>query len=113
MKSSFPNSSQFSPKQISLPDLLLILKDVQPNRQRMVEEIGVRFFNNSSVPYKLANNTILALSEYKLLDKPTTNTSWAVLTILGEELAERVINKQYDELYIDFARHIVGVTFFL
>ncbi|HBG74695.1 MAG: hypothetical protein A2X25_11730 [Chloroflexi bacterium GWB2_49_20] len=106
MKSSFPNSSQFSPTQTTLPDLLLIVKQFQPDRDKIKQEISNRFFS-SSPDKNISDNTIYALSEFQLLDKPKDNTSYATLTPLGESLAEKVIKNQLPEMYNEFARHIL------
>lgn len=106
MKSSFPNSSQFSPTQTPLPDLLMVVKNNQPDRQQIKEAIAQRFFSSSPDP-DIANNTIYALSEYQLLYKPTDDQSYAALTPLGETLVNKVNNGEIQELYEEFARHIL------
>lgn len=106
MKSSFPNSSQFSPTQTPLPDLLRIVRETQPSRQAMQNAIGTRFFATSADPV-LARNTIFALSEYQILDKPVENISVAKLTEFGESLAQKAADGQFDEMYKDLARHIL------
>lgn len=106
MKSSFPNSSQFSPTQTPLPDLLLTVKKHQPDRQQITQAIAQRFFSASPDP-DIADNTIYALSEYRLLDKPIDNQSYASLTPLGEALAEKALQGKLSDLYMEFARHIL------
>lgn len=106
MKSSFPNSSQFSPTQTPLPELLKIVKANQPNRHKMKEAIAARFFSDSPDP-DIAENTIYALSEFQLLDKPKENTAYASLTNLGEDLTEKTQRGELDLMYQQFASHIL------
>lgn len=106
MKSSFPNSSQFSPTQTPLPDLLKIVKENQPEREKIKQAIAKRFFSNSSDP-DIADNTIYALSEYQLIDKPVNDQKYACLTPLGEALAEKAQKGELGDLYEEFARHIL------
>ncbi|MHB0967190.1 MAG: restriction endonuclease [Bellilinea sp.] len=106
MKSSFPNSSQFSPTQTPLPLLLSVVKKAQPFREKIREEIASTFFNKSK-DKKIPENTIFALSEYKLLEKPTTDITFAQLTPLGEQLLEKAENGQIVEMYRLFASHIL------
>lgn len=107
MKSDLPNSSQFSPVQTSLPDLLRLVQSAQPDRERVRAAIGNGFFAASKDGLELANNTVLALSEYGLLEKPRTNQAYAALTPLGEHLFELAVEGQVEELYAVFARHIL------
>lgn len=111
MKSDLPNSSQFSPVQTSLPDLLKIVAEHEPNRREIAQAIQERFFSvgmrrTTSDP-KLANNTILAMSEYGLVDKPTHDTSYLALTDIGCSLLSRTERGDDDGLYREFARHIL------
>lgn len=106
MKSSFPNSSQFSPTQTLLPLLLSVVKKAQPLREKIREDIASTFFNKSK-DKKIPENTIFALSEYKLLEKPTTDITFAQLTPLGELLLEMAENGQVVEMYRLFADHIL------
>ena len=66
MKSSFPNSSQFSPTQTPLPDLLAIVKENQPDRPKIKDAIAAKFFPGST-DSKIPENTIYALSELSLI----------------------------------------------
>src|SRR3990172_10033984 len=106
MKSSFPNSSQFSPTQTPLPDLLLVVKENQPDRKKIKLAIAQRFFSSSPDP-DIADNTIYALSEYQILDKQKDNQSYASLTLLGQELAQKALQGEFFELYQVLARHIL------
>lgn len=106
MKSSYPNSSQFSPTQTSLPELLIIVKNNQPDRQKIKQAIAEKFFSQSA-DKDISDNTIYALSEYQLLDKPKDNIAYATLTPLGESLAGKAEDGQIEEMYAEFARHIL------
>lgn len=106
MKSSFPNGSQFSPTQTPLPRLLAIIRANQPDRQNIKDAIQQTFFVNSPDP-DLANNTIFALSEYQILDKPSNNISVAQLTAFGESLANKAESGDFEGLYEDLARNII------
>jgi hypothetical protein len=103
MKSSFPNSSQFSPTQTPLPELLIAIKANQPDRARIKQIIAQTFFSSSPDP-DLADNTIYALSEYQLLDKPKTDISYATLSPLGESLTEKARRGEFVEMYEEFAK---------
>lgn len=106
MKSDIPNSSQFSPTQTPLPRLLAVVRANQPNRQAIAEAIFKEFFADR-VGKKLENNTIFALSDYGLLDKPREDQAHASLTGLGEALAALAAGHQEAELYGSFVRHIL------
>ena len=106
MKSQFPNTSQFSPTQTPLVDLLILVAEHQPSRLKIKDEIAKKFFAYRK-DSKLPENTIYALSEYKIINKPKTDTTYAVLTPFGEELAAKAQKSETKELYEDFARHII------
>lgn len=106
MKSSFPNSSQFSPIQTPLPELLIIVKGNQPDRKNIKKAIAERFFLSSPDP-DIAENTIYALSEYQLLDKPRNDLSYSSLSALGESLAAKAESGDLIGLYEEFVRHIL------
>lgn len=106
MKSSFPNSSQFSPVQTPLPELLLLVKNYQPDRQSVKAAIAKKFFSSSPDP-DIADNTIYALSEYQLIDKPKTDIGYAALTALGESLVEKASQNKFEEMYEELANHIL------
>ena len=107
MKSDLPNSSQFSPVQTPLPELLLVVQANQPERERIRDAIGKTFFTDRKDSLKLANNTILAMSEYGLLYKPRGDQAHASLTEIGRTLAEFAVKGNLEELYGSFARHIL------
>ena len=106
MKSSFPNSSQFSPIQTPLPDLLAIVKENQPDRPKIKDAIAAKFFPGST-DSKIPENTIYALSEYLLLEKPKDNTDYATLTSVGELLTSKAKEENLAPMYHEFARHIL------
>jgi len=107
MKSDLPNSSQFSPEQTPLPELLQLVKNHQPQREAIRREVAHAFFPRSKDSLELANNTVLALSEYGLLYKPREDQTHASLTDLGEQLALLVEKNDNQGLYDTFARHIL------
>lgn len=104
MKSDLPNSSQFSPVQTDLTDLLGVVKASQPDRRKITQAIADKFFVGD---LPKAKNTIYAMSEYGLVDKPTEDQSHASLTILGESLANKAARGLIDDLYTEFAQHIL------
>ncbi len=106
MKSDLPNSSQFSPTQVSLLELLGIVKRLEPDRKAVAQEIFERFFSDR-VDKKLENNTIFAMSEYGLINKPTDDIAHVSLTDLGRSMAEKAEQGDHTELYNEFARHIL------
>ena len=107
MKSDLPNSSQFSPVQTPLPKLLEIVKAREPNRQEIRQGIADQFFMGRKDALELANNTILAMSEYGLIYKPKQDQTHASLTDVGKMLVEKVEQGQIDALYSEFAKHIL------
>lgn len=107
MKSDLPNSSQFSPVQTPLPALLRVVHEHQPNRASVTHGIAQHFFAGRIDAQKLANNTVLALSEYGVLNKPTDDQTIAHLTELGQSLAITAEHGKSDDLYAAFARHIL------
>lgn len=107
MKSDLPNSSQFSPEQTPLPVLLELIEAQQPHREAIRQGIATAFFSQSKDSLVLANNTVLALSEYGIVYKPREDQTHASLTELGERLALLAKEGRFAELYDDFARHIL------
>ena len=100
-RSEIPFGAQFSPNQIDLPQLLKIIYDNAGDRNRITAAIRDEFFADHSATqrWKLADNTVLALRAYKLLDEDA-----AAPTPLADEL--RVI-ADIPELCGHFARHIL------
>jgi site-specific DNA-methyltransferase (cytosine-N4-specific) len=109
MKSDIPNSSQFSPVQTPLPKLLEIIKQNEPDRQAASLAIVHEFFPERTTEWdwKLADNTILALSEYRLINKPRSDQTNYTLTDIGRRLCSLAEQNNNDELYGEFAKHIL------
>jgi len=101
-KSEIPFGAQFSPNQVNLPRLLQILHDRAGDRGRITEAIRDEFFANHSQSqcWKLADNTVLALRAYGLLDEDGATPT----ALAGELLA---IANTPDALYERFAKHIL------
>ncbi len=101
-KSDLPNGSQFSPVQVDLPELLAIVKEHQPDRPAVQQAILERFFpgraQQTAWDWKLADNTVLAMSDYGLVDKPRGGST-VTLTDLGQSLADLVDQGDLDALY--------------
>src|SRR5512136_2553416 len=109
MKSDLPNSSQFSPTQTPLPRLLAIVKAHEPDRQAVSLGILTEFFPGRAErteDWKLANNTVIAMAEYGLVNKPK-GEDHVSLTDLGQELAAKAERGDLHGLYAEFARHIL------
>lgn len=111
MKSDLPNSSQFSPTQTPLPRLLEIVKASEPDRKAVSQEVLKEFFPNrqskTEWDWKLADNTIVAMSQYGLVNKPRNDNAHVSLTDLGRSMAEKAEQSNHTELYNEFARHIL------
>lgn len=101
-KSGIPFGAQFSPNQVSLPKLLEIIRDYAGDRLRITEAIRDEFFATRAEDqrWKLADNTVLALRAYGLLDE-----DGAAPTALAGELL--MLTPTPDALYERFARHIL------
>ncbi|MGB8648212.1 MAG: restriction endonuclease [Anaerolineae bacterium] len=111
MKSDLPNASQFSPTQTPLPDLLKILKQYEPDRKAVEAAIQQTFFPERAEmtewAWKLANNTVIAMSQYGLVDKPKDKIEHVALTDLGNSLYAKAAENKFAELYDEFVRHIL------
>ena len=72
-KSDLPFGSEFSPSQINLPDLLVIVDEHQGDIKMMETEIMGEFFMEDGrteyTEYKLSNNCRLSLQAYQIIDK--------------------------------------------
>jgi len=101
-KSEIPFGAQFSPNQVSLPELLQIIHKEAGNRGKITEAIRDRFFANQSLTQrrKLAENTVLSLRAYGLLAEDAATPT----RLAGELLA---LTGKPDALYEQFARHIL------
>ena len=109
-KAGLPNSSQFSPVQTPLPQLLAIVATTQPDREKVTREIASAFFADRRTRtdiYKLAGNTVIALSQYGIVDKPRSNKAHVTLTPLGQRLAQLAASALEGQLYGEFAKHIL------
>lgn len=100
-KSEIPFGAQFSPNQVNLPKLLQLVHDKTGNRGKITDAIRDEFFAEHSPTqrWKLADNTVLALRAYGLLDEQGANP-----TQLASELL--AIDDEA-ELYERFAKHIL------
>jgi hypothetical protein len=111
MKSDLPNASQFSPTQTPLPQLLKKVKRLEPDRKAVSQEILEQFFpdrgSKTQWDWKLADNTVIAMSQYGLVNKPRDDNTHVSLTDLGRSLADKAERGEHAELYDDFARHIL------
>jgi site-specific DNA-methyltransferase (cytosine-N4-specific) len=101
-KSEIPFGAQFSPNQVDLPGLLRIIHDCAGDRNKTTEVIRDDFFatHSQAQRWKLADNTVLALRVYGLLDEDGATPT----TLAGELLA---IATTPDMLYERFAKHIL------
>ena len=101
-KSEIPFGAQFSPNQVDLPGLLQIIHDYVGDRNKITGVIRDDFFatHSQAQRWKLADNTVLALRAYGLL-----NEDGATPTALAGELL--AIANTPDALYERFARHIL------
>ncbi len=101
-KSEIPFGAQFSPNQIDLPGLLEIIHERAGSREEITRAIQDTFFANHSPTnrWKLADNTVLALRAYGLLDD-----EGAQPTELASDLLK--LSDEPARLYEAFARHIL------
>jgi len=101
-KSAIPFGAQFSPNQVDLPILLQIIHDHKGDRNGITEAIRDAFFatHAQTQRWKLADNTVLALRAYELLDEDGATPT----ALAGELLA---IANTPDALYERFAKHIL------
>ena len=101
-KSEIPFGAQFSPNQVDLLRLLQIIQTYGASREAITEAIREAFFSNHAADqqWKLADNCVLALRAYGLLDETGANPS---------EIANELLNltENPDDLYENFARHIL------
>ena len=101
-KSEIPFGAQFSPNQVNLPRLLGIVTSAAGNRNQITEAIRDEFFAShaENQQWKLADNTVLALRAYQLLDDEGARP-----TPLALELYGLVDHPQ--AMYERFARHLL------
>jgi len=111
MKSDLPNSSQFSPVQTPLPKLLQVIKQFEPDREAASLAVLKEFFpdrvGKTESALQLAKNTIIAMSQYGLVNKPKDDPAHFSLTELGNRLYELAAQGKDDALYAEFAKHIL------
>ena len=105
-RSDLPFGSEFSPSQIKLPDLLEMANEHVPNWKTFENAVRRRYFSKHSTTeknrQKLANNTMLAMRSYGLIN---TNDEEFSLTEIGQALYE--LREEDVRLYESFARHIL------
>jgi hypothetical protein len=87
------------------------VKAYEPDRQAVSQAILQEFFagrnSRTTWDWKLADNTIIAMSQYGLVNKPREDQTHVSLTDLGRSLAERAGQGSENELYDEFVRHIL------
>lgn len=109
-KSEIPFGAQFSPNQIDLLQLLQIIHEYEGNRENITAAIRDAFFANhaSEQQWKLADNCVLALRAYELLEEDGATPS-----NFASNLLKLISDPQ--EVYKHLAKHILinlrGITF--
>ena len=100
-KSEIPFGAQFSPNQVNLPKLLQLIHDKAGDRVQMTNAIRDEFFAEraSGQQLKLADNTVLAMRAYGLLDEEGANP-----TPLASELLTIADEARLHER---FAKHVL------
>jgi site-specific DNA-methyltransferase (cytosine-N4-specific) len=113
-KLKFTYGHQFEPKTMNLPELIQICVDCQPDRRRLQDEIGHRYFREHSTQNtsqtsenrsKLAMNTFLSLRAYQLVESVGQDDWNYQVTDLSYEILEQ--HSDTDEVAEIFARHIL------
>jgi hypothetical protein len=103
LRSDLPFGSEFSPSQVSLPELLEMAREHGGDWRAFESAIRVAYFERHDTSDrnrgKLANNTKLSLISYGIIEPD------ASLTPLGEELY--AVRQDETTLYEAFARHIL------
>ena len=99
-----PFGSEFSPSQVSLPELLAYCKEFSGNKDKLEVAILEKYFaahgrGNESNKKTLAMNCRLGLKAYGLIDENSN------ITLFGLKLFD--IRNNEDELYKEFAKHIL------
>jgi hypothetical protein len=107
MKADLPNGSQFSPEQVSLPRLLLMVKALEPDRAAIIQAIVQAFHAQKNDPLGLAENTTISMAEYGIVSRPRDDQGHLSLTEFGRQLAALAEEGKDAELYGDLARHIL------
>ncbi|MBN1679376.1 MAG: restriction endonuclease [Anaerolineae bacterium] len=103
--SDIPFGAQFSPNQIDLPALLDIIHQYAGNRDQLTDAILETFFEDHAADdynrFKLADNVILSMRDYGLLDE-----QGAQPTVLAGELLH-LSHQDESGMYERFAQHIL------
>lgn len=101
-KSEIPFGAQFSPNQVDLPRLLQLIDENAGSREQITTAIRDTFFarHATSQRWKLADNTVLALRAYGLLDEEGARPSELTSDLLA-------LVDEPSRLYDAFARHIL------
>ncbi|MCB9451473.1 MAG: restriction endonuclease [Anaerolineaceae bacterium] len=109
-KSEIPFGAQFSPNQIDLLQVLQIIHEFKESREDITAAIRDAFFTNHAGDqrWQLADNCVLALRAYELLEEDGATPSEFASGLL------KLISNP-DEIYEHVAKHILvnlrGVTF--
>jgi hypothetical protein len=107
MKADLPNGSQFSPEQVSLPRLLLMVKALEPDRAAIIQAIVQAFHAQKNDPLGLAENTTISMAEYGIVSRPRDDQGHLSLTEFGRELVALAEEGKDADLYSALARHIL------
>lgn len=103
-RSDLPFGSEFSPKQISLPTLLVLANKHGSDWKAFETDVREKYFDQHRTSnynkHKLANNTKLSLRAYGLIEEADTT-----LTEEGNRLHE--LREDENALVESFARHIL------
>lgn len=95
--------AQFSPNQIELKGILEICYNFNGNRDRIIDEIIIKFFKdkgqNDYNRRKLGGNTFLALKAYQIVDSNGT--------LIPVGLALYGVKDDQEKLYFKLANHIL------
>jgi hypothetical protein len=94
-RSDIPMGSEFGPNQVDLGKVLELAQQYAGDEQEFVAAIAREY----SWPLATAKNTRLSMRRYLLIDDQNQ------LTEVGQHLLDSKANQ--DELYADFARHIL------
>lgn len=113
-KSDLPFGSQFSPAQVDLPRVLELVERHDGSRPKLTEALYQEFFPDR--PRKtglgkggggldLADNTVLSLIAYGILEREPGDKDVTRLTDFGRTLCQ--VRHDEDKLYDTLARHIL------
>jgi hypothetical protein len=101
-KSEIPFGAQFSPNQVELPVVLKIITDNAGDREKITYAIRDEFFADHAAEqrWKLADNTVLSLRAYDILDTDASQPTELALGLL------QVVSDP-EKMYKQFAHHIL------